>query len=261
MRRRLALLLLAPLLVSCGRASTPDAIPHPAGHRAVVIRLAEGAGMTTSEAAFSDPPVLVVTGDGTTYLGGEEVTAQGIVRAVFRYAADESGLQTLLHDADRDGLLAPPPDYTPPTPVPDAGDTTLELVAGGGHWSHRADALGDLRDDSAVRARLAGYAALLDRAAHASRQPDGPAMSPRVLRVLAQPVAAGTSPEGPVRRWPTGTGVPLARVGDCAVVRDPRIVHLLTSAAVRSYREAGTTYAVAAAVLLPGDSCPGGTGS
>jgi hypothetical protein len=39
------------------------------------------------------------------------------------------------------------------------------------------------------------------------------------------------------------------------VVTDPIVVHRLTTAGVHYYRQGDRTYEVAAAVLLPGDSC------
>jgi hypothetical protein len=256
MRLRLALISAMPLLAACGSHQPAADVPHPTGPRDVVLRLTEGPGMGTAQTFFTEPPVLVVTGDGTAYLRGEEVTAQGIVWPMFRFHAAERQVQSLLHEADRDGLLALPPDYTPPIPIADGGDTTVEITAGGGSWAHRANGLGGVPDEAGARGRLADFVAFLDEWGRTPHRPRAQEIQPAELRVLAQPSSG--APHEPVGRWPAGTTVDLADVGDCAVVRDPVVVRRLTTAAARYYRQSGQTYGVAAAVLLPGDSC--GTG-
>lgn len=253
MRRRLVLLAVLPVVAACGSHQPAADLPHPTGHGEVVLRLTEGPGMGTAQTFFTEPPVLVVTGDGTVYLRGEEVTAQGIVWPMFAYAAPEADLQAVLHEADRDGLLAAPPDYAPPSPIADGGDTRVEVTAGGGRWVHVANGLSDATRESGARSRLADFVAFLRGWARTPRQPRAQEIQPTVLRVLAR--VTGAPPDGPVDPWPTRAGVDLADIGDCAVVRDPAVVRRLTTAGVRSYRQGGRTYEVAAAVLLPGDSC------
>jgi hypothetical protein len=263
MRRRLVLLSVVPVVIAaCGSHQPAADVPHPTGHRDVVLRVTEGGGMGTEQMFFTEPPVLVVTGDGTTYLRGEEVTTQGIVWPVFQHHADESDLQLLLHEADRGGLLAAPPDYTPPGPIADAGDTTVDVAADGGTWTHRANGLGDFDQETDARSRLADFVAFLDRWGRTPRKPGAQEIQPTVLRVLAQPLPAGSRQgDGRVGRWPADAAFDLADVGDCTVVRDPGAVHRLTTSTARYYLQDGQTYAVAAAVLLPGDSCATGAAS
>jgi hypothetical protein len=255
MRLRLALLAAGPLLVACGSHQPAADVAHPTGHRDVVLRLTDGPGMGTAQTFFSEPPVLVVAGDGTSYLRGEEVTAQGIVWPMFRYDASEADLQALLHEADRDGLLAAPPDYSPPSPIADGGDTRVEITAGGGHWTHVANGLSDATRERGARVRLADFVAFVEGWARTPRKPTAPEIQPTVLRVLSQLAPAPAPRNDTVVRWPARAGVDLAAIGPCAVVRDPVAVHRLTTAGVHYYRQAGRTYEVAAAVLLPGDSC------
>jgi hypothetical protein len=253
MRLSLALISAMSLLVACGSHQPAADITHPTGHRDVVIRLTDGPGMGTAQTFFSEPPVLVVAGDGTTYLRGEEVTAQGIVWPMFGYHASEAELQALLHEADRDGLLAAPPDYSPPSSIADGGDTRVEITTGGGHWAHVVNGLGDPTRESGARGRLADFVAFVEGWARTPRKPSPPEIQPTVLRVLSQVSPAPTNDT--VEPWPARAAVDLATIGSCAVVRDPVAVHRLTTAGVRYYRQAGLTYEVAAAVLLPGDSC------
>jgi hypothetical protein len=49
----------------------------------------------------------------------------GIVWPVFTHDATGSDVQTLLHEADRDRLLAPPPDHSPPSPIADIGECAV----------------------------------------------------------------------------------------------------------------------------------------
>jgi hypothetical protein len=248
------------LLAGCGDGSTTD-LPHPTGHRDVVLRIVQGPGTGTSQGAFSTPPVVVVTGDATMYLRTEERTMSGIVWPLVTRPMSEGYLQTLLHRADSDGLLAEPPDYSPASPVNDAGDTTVEIAAAGGRWIHIANALGDLPQDTPARDRLADF---VDDVERGVRHPSGPKAeeyAPSALAVLATPVRATPDLSADVAPWPAGAHVRLSQVGSCATVRDPAVVRALTTRTETFYREGGTTYALAAVVALPGDSCPARTGS
>jgi hypothetical protein len=263
MRRRLVSLSVLPLLLgACGSHQSAANVPHASGHRDVVLRVTEGGGMGTEQMFFTEPPVLVVTGDGTTYVRMEEATTQGIVWPLISYRVPESELQMLLHEADHDGLLAAPPDYTPPDPISDAGDTTVALTADGDTWTHRTNGLGDFDKETTARARLADFVTYLQHWRLTPRKPRPREIQPQVLRVMAHPLPDGSAPpDGRVGRWPTDAKVDLADVGDCTVVRDPAVVRLLTTGQAHAYRQAGRRYLVAAAVSLPGDSCGSGTGS
>lgn len=253
------LLAVVPLLAGCGSDRPAADLPHPTDPGDVVLRFTNGSGMGTVQSFFTEPPVLVVTGDGTVYLRGEEVTTQGIVWPMFRFHADEPQVQALLHEADRDGLLSASPDYSPPAPIADGGDTVVEIRAAGGTWAHRANGLRGATQEDGARGRLADFVSFLDGWARTPRKPAAREIQPSALRVLARP--SSSSPDEPVGRWPAATDVLLAQVGDCAVVTDPIVVHRLTTSDVHRYRQSGRTYDVAAAVLLPGDSCGSGSAS
>jgi hypothetical protein len=74
-------------------------------------------------------------------------------------------------------------------------------------------------------------------------------------RVLATPVPETAEPDGAVAPWRAPARVRLAGIGSCSVVDDPAVVRSLTTREETFYRQGGTTYDVAAAVLLPGDTC------
>jgi hypothetical protein len=253
MRRCLLLSLLLPLAAACATHDAAGAVAHASGHRDVVIRVDQGGGMGTVEMFFTSPPVLLVTGDGTTYLRTEAPTTSGIVWPLVTWRTSEPDLQALLRQASDDGLLAPPPDYTTPESVADAGDTSVDLAAGGGTWRHRANAVGAFDHDTAARTRLADFVDAAERWAREPGRADVSPLRPQALRVMATPLAAGDGT--PTGRWPRAARVDLADIGSCRVVRDTAVVRALTTRRARSYRQAGTTYSVAAAALLPGDSC------
>jgi len=128
-----------------------------------------------------------------------------------------------------DGLLRTPPDYSPPAPIADAGDTTVEVATAESDWTHRA------RD-----APTGSTPPTCGRACCGSWPPPCPR---RPSRTALWPP------------WPAPARVRLAGIGSCSVVDDPAVVRSLTTREETFYRQGGTTYDVAAAVLLPGDTC------
>jgi hypothetical protein len=258
--RRLVPLLALSLLAACGdHGGTPEAdIDHPTGHDDVVLRIEDGgSGMGTADMFFRQPPTLVVAGDGRLYLRKEETTIAGIVWPLVTRNLPDPELQSYLQRAENDDLLRTPPDYSPPAPIADADDTTVEVAAAGGDWMHRANGLGDFPKETEARERLTDFVGYVEGAV---RRPDGPRATtyrPTALRIMTD---ASTPPPGSphqVGRWPNGADVRLADVGSCAIVRDPAVVRMLTSRESPLYEDDGTTYTLAAAALLPGDSCSG----
>jgi hypothetical protein len=258
MRNRLAavLLVVAAVLafvrygpyVGLEGALMPDQ-PHAHGHDDVVLRVEESPGMGTVETFFSAPD-LVVTGDGTAYVAGGGSPA-GVVHRIRTFRIGEAGVQSLLKQAAHDRLLADHPDYPSSSGVMDGGDTSVLLVTSRGRWTHSAYAL-DAGSGLGftARARLADFVGQT-RVVAASRSTTYVAPA---LRIMATPVE-GADGSGPVGAWPAVAGVVPGEIGACTVVTDPAVVHALTTSSDRLYRAGGTTYAVAAAVLLPGDSC------
>ncbi len=229
-------------------AFMPDQ-PHARGHDDLLIRVVDSPGMGTRESYFSVPPRLVVTGDSTAYVS-QDGAPTGLVRPVLTLDVGEGGVQDLLKRASRDGLLEEHPTYPMPD-VLDGGDTTVTLVTSHGRWTHRAYALGSGFGFSA-RARLADF---VGRAEVVAASTSAVPYDPTALRVTAEAALAPPEREGDVAAWPPDAAVRLADVGSCSVVTDPVAVHTLTTSPVQLYRQGGTTYAVAAGALLPGDSC------
>lgn len=226
--------------------------PYAHGHDDLVIRIDVSPGMGTAESFFSQPPDLVVTGDGTAYTPQSQGPRTGIVTPVVSHSLGEGRLQTLLKRAHHDGLLAEHPTYATPDQVYDGSTTDLTLVTGHGRWTHSAYALDSGGWGLTARDRLHDFVS------HAlSEGSGGPTtvVRPETLRVMALEAAPGGS--FPVATWPPQATVLPAEIGDCLVVRDPAVVQTLTTRSEQYYRQGGTTYDVAAAVPLPGDWCRG----
>lgn len=229
-------------------AFMPDQ-PHARGHADLVIRVEDSPGMGTMQSFFSRPPDLVVTGDGTAY-AHQWATSTGLVEPVLTFHLGEGGIQGLLKRASHDGLLADHLTYPMPD-VQDGGLTRVVLATGNGRWSHSAIALEPGWGPTA-RGHLADFvSAARAVAASTSAVP----FHATALRVMAAVSSEATSKTGDVGRWPARARVHLDAIGGCAVVTDPTVIRLLTTQKVGFYREGGTTYSLAAAVLLPGDSC------
>jgi hypothetical protein len=257
MHMRLLSLVLAPVvgvLTACGGHTD---LAHPTGHGDVVVRVESGAGMGTRESFFSDIPDLVLTGDGTTYVAMQETEMRGIVSPVVRFTAPDGALDSLLERANHDHLLGDPPDYSSSGEVSDGGDTRVTLSTNQGTWAHTANALdAGASSRSTARARLAdfvGYATRWSQQVHMDHSVRDYAP---VLRVMATPLPETDDPKVDVATWPVAAEVDLADLGNCSVVDDATVVRSLTTRRERAYRQGGATYSVAAAVLLPGESCP-----
>jgi hypothetical protein len=215
----------------------------------------ESGGFTSVESSFSRPAGFVLTGEGTAYVAAWDDPTSGIVTPMRRFTADEADVQRILARAKEDGVLAEASDYTPPAVVADAGETTVTLSADGHTWQHRADALGGLTSDTAARTRLADFVHFVSAWAREIRSPPAQRYQPDALRVFALPLPFEPGQGIDVGSWPSGSSVRLSTIGRCSVVRDRAVIRLLEGSTTGHYRDEGTTYVVAAADLLPGDSC------
>jgi len=247
------ILLLGALLAGCSDATATPALhlDHPTAPGDVVLRISERSADSPED--LDAAPRVLVTGDRRLFVSAP-ATDRGIVTPVLTRRLTEQEVQDQLWLARDEGLLAPSEDYRPEEPVPDAGSTTVVLDADGGTWKHTARALGELGTDIGPRRRLDDFVTLVERWA---ADPSGPHLSqvrPQALRVSAHAVPRSSAVDG-AAAWPAGARLRPAGVGACTVVRDPAVVRALTTGRQHYYRHGGTTWAVAAAVDLPGDSC------
>lgn len=284
MNRRtfLSALLIAPagaaLLAACGDDSTDDAgdggggIDYQRTADTAVLRLGSEGGFVPAGFAFVNMPTLLISGDGLVYAPGAvaEIYPGPLVMPMGVRTISEKGIESLLRLADDAGLLAPPPDYFAEVPVADAPDTVLTINAAGGSFRHQANALGFQIDENGnpmpeptkERQKLWEFVQLLGdpaKVAGADQLGTETIWAPTEYRLQAREVTddevAGV--EGAtVVDWPAGADVRLPDALECASSADNAVATALTEAFQNTFfADGGSTYAVTAAGVLPGESC------
>ncbi|MCU1399100.1 MAG: hypothetical protein JWN62_2209 [Acidimicrobiales bacterium] len=258
---------------STDATSTPGqddgtAIAHPTGADDVVVRLAYVGGFVPPNVAFASLPTVLISGDGLVYTEAvhTEIYPGPLVPTMNVRTITEVGLQKVLRAADDAHLLRTPPDYSAQLNIADAPDTQLILGAKDGTFVHQAYALGladpaETKDRNVLNGVCIQIADLEQYFGADILGPDAPFV-PTAYRVQAAPVTPEQMPvatEGPTSRtvaWPAEIGVPLASAATCAVVQAATAGMILSDADQLTYfTDAGVTYLVAAAPLLPGDRC------
>lgn len=247
-------------------ADTPTGIAHPTGPDDVILRYGYEGGFVPVGTAFVNLPNLLVTGDGRVFRPGA-ITLQypgPLVAPMTVRTISEAGIQRLLSLANESGLLAPPPDYSIEAMVTDVGDTVVTFSADGGTFEHRAYAL-EIEDagrgNEAARENLGAYVRLLgdlETTVGAEALGAEEIVVPTAYRFQAYPSdesgVSETEPAPTFVDWPASAGVRLADATECAVVEASAIGDLFETATQLTYfREDGQVYALAVAVVLPGD--------
>jgi hypothetical protein len=294
MNRRsfLSALIIAPagaaLLAACGDDSTDDAdedngddnggdnggggIDYQRTADTAVLRLGSEGGFVPAFFAFVNQPSLLISGDGLAYTPGAvaEIYPGPLVLPMGVRTISDRGIQSVLRLADEAGLLAPPPDYFAEVPVADAPDTVLTINAAGGSFRHQANALGFQIDENGnpkpeptkERQKLWEFVQLMgDMAKVVGAEELGAETiwAPTGYRLQAREVTDDeiAAVEGAtVVDWPDAADVRLADALECAQSSDNAVATALTEAFQNTFfAEAGTTYAVSAAGVLPGEGC------
>ncbi len=262
------LLALALLLTGCASDSGGEAITDPAGPGEgpvvargaddVVLRIETGGGFVPVDYAFANGPTLLVTGDGVVLQPAPRAADAGQPRLqpYEQHTVDGATLEDVVRLAEEAGLLAEPPDYFEGAPqVTDMPSTTVEITADGETWTHSAYALG-FDTEKGKRQALAEFVSdALDRlGAGETAEP----YQPEAIRLSATETT-GSASEAVPAGWPED--VDLATVGACTVVDDPAAVAAVADALAGAdqsqvFAQAGRTWSVAAAAVLPGDERP-----
>ena len=262
-----------------GTGSTPVTEPgtatfdHTTDPDAAVIRLGYEGGFVAPGTAFVNLPNLLVSGDGRAFRpGATTMEFPGpLVGPMGVRTITEAGVQRLLGIADAAGMLAAPPDYTAPQiNIADAPDTVLTLVVAGQTYRHQAyalamdvDASGNPQPESTpARQALADVVQAygdLDTTLGAAALGAEEIFTPTAYRFQATPMSdadlAGFDPAPALVDWPANAGVTLADAAACGRVDAAAIGTLFTDATQNTFfREAGITYRLAVAVVLPGDA-------
>ncbi|MFN8021435.1 MAG: hypothetical protein U0Q03_07905 [Acidimicrobiales bacterium] len=247
-------------------------IEHGTDATAAIIRLSYEGGFVAPDTLFVNVPAVVVAGDGRVY-SPAPVTAiypGPLVQPYTVRTISEAGIQMLLADASAQGLLGAAPDYSAEMMIADAPDTVVRIAAGGGTYEHRAyalgmgiDSAGNPADESTEPRRklwafvqqLTDLPATVGAAALGAESLFTPAAYRLRATAVDEASLGGLDVEPTFVDWPSSTGVSLAASAECASATAEQIGTLFADATQTTYfREGGTTYQLAVAVVLPGDA-------
>ena len=199
---------------------------------------------------LGEGPQLALYADGTVLAPSRADAA--VAPQVWPYLVghvDADEVQRLLDEAASAGLLAEPPYYGFPIGMSDPPRTTLVLTTADGTFTHVADGLAGTTDDPA-RLALQGFTGKLASLELESVSPTD-YYEPTRIGIVAAPVDTANL----VVDWPDD-GVDLDAATACTVIDDPATIALLQSSTRGTgFRQDGTTYALAARVILPGTPC------
>jgi hypothetical protein len=246
---------------------------HSTEADAAVIRLAYEGGFVAPGTVFVAIPTLLVSGDGRAFRpGATTMEFPGpLVAPMGVRSITEEGVQRLLGIADTAGLLAAPPDYAPvQMNIADAPDTVLTLSVEGQTYRHQAYALAldvdadgnPLPEQTPARQVLADVVIAfgdLDTTLGAAALGEETIFEPAEYRFQATAMTAdelaGFDPAPELIEWPAGAGVALSSAAECARVATSAVGTLFTDATQNTFfTDAGVTYRLAVAAVLPGDA-------
>ncbi len=168
----------------------------------------------------------MVSGDGLVYTPAviPAIFPGPLVPPMLTRTISEPGVQQMLSILKRDGLLAPPPDYTGGEGVADATTTVLTINADGGNFVHSAYALGADTPESPARKQLIDATAAigdLGGAAGEDNLGENQPFVPTSYRFQARavdPSELATDIPPTIVDWPALTTLPLADATTCATL-------------------------------------------
>jgi len=245
-------------------APPPDGYEHATGADDVVIEVTYEGGFVPVEVAFTQPPSVLITGDGRAITQGAvpAIYPGPLLPALVERTVSEAAIQTLLAEADELGLLAAIEYGDPPTMITDVPDTVVTITVDGTTYRHVAYALGFEEETDEERANLDAFVtAATDLAGTVGEDELGqetPMESDSYL-IRAMPVDPATMDlELPPTMvdWPADASVRLADAAECAELPRAEGDPLFIDAnQLTFFTDAGVTYSVAATLRLPGRSC------
>ena len=244
--------------------AAPDGYDHPTGSDEVVIQVGYEGGFVPVELAFTQPPTLLISGDGRAITQGAvpAIYPGPLLPALVERTITEDGIQTLLAKADELGLLADVEYGDPPTLITDVPDTVVTITVDGVTYRHVAYALGIDDEPEAARANLSEFVtAATDLATTVGASelgPEAPMVSDSYLiRAIPVDLATVVTELPPTYvDWPADASVRLADATDCAELPAAEGDPLFADASQLTYfNDAGVTYSIAATLQVPGRSC------
>jgi hypothetical protein len=242
----------------------PAGYDHPTGADDVVIEITFEGGFVPVDLAFTQPPTLLITGDGRAITQGAVLAIYPgpLLPALVERTISEDGIQTLLAKADELGLLADVEYGDPPTPVTDVPDTVVTITANGTTYRHAAYALGISDEPEQARANLFEFVTaasdLATTVGESELGTEAPFESDSYL-IRATPVDPATmTTELPPTYvdWPADASVRLADAAECAELPAAEGDPLFADATqLTFFNDGGVTYSVAATLRVPGRTC------
>ncbi len=244
--------------------AAPTGYDHPTGADEVVIQVGYEGGFVPVELAFTQPPTLLISGDGRAITQGAvpAIYPGPLLPALVERTISEDGIQTLLAKADELGLLADVEYGDPPTLVTDVPDTVVTITVDGTTYRHVAYALGIDDEPEEARANLFEFVTaatdLTTTVGASELGPEAPMVGDSYL-IRAMPVDLATvTTELPPTYvdWPADASVRLADATECAELPAAEGDPLFADATQLTYfNEAGVTYSIAATLRVPGRTC------
>jgi hypothetical protein len=244
--------------------AAPTGYDHPTGADDVVIQVGYEGGFVPVELAFTQPPTLLISGDGRAITQGAvpAIYPGPLLPALVERTISEDGIQTLLAKADELGLLADVEYGDPPTLVTDVPDTVVTITVDGTTYRHVAYALGIDDEPEEARANLFEFVTaatdLTTTVGASELGPEAPMVGDSYL-IRAMPVDLATvTTELPPTYvdWPADASVRLADATECAELPAAEGDALFADATQLTYfNEAGVTYSIAATLRVPGRTC------
>ncbi len=228
-------------------------------------------GFTTAQFAFQDPPVALLSSDGTLIGPGFSTAIYpGPLLPVHQVqTVTPAGIESLLAAADAAGLLADI-DYSTDSPIAiaDAATSVLTITANGETYTHEAYALGiasgpgtEPSESTPERQVLFDFLTTLqsDPASIFGAENLGEATvyQPTAYQFTAMPMAgAEVAADATIVEWPAETGVDLATVTDCEEVDRSVVGDLFEQAnQLTIFTQDGVNYQVTPRPAYPGRSC------
>jgi hypothetical protein len=244
--------------------AAPTGYDHPTGADDVVIQVGYEGGFVPVELAFTQPPTLLISGDGRAITQGAvpAIYPGPLLPALVERTISEDGIQTLLAKADELGLLADVEYGDPPTLVTDVPDTVVTITVDGTTYRHVAYALGIDDEPEEARANLFEFVTaatdLTTTVGASELGPEAPMVGDSYL-IRAMPVDLATvTTELPPTYvdWPADASVRLADATECAELPAAEGDALFADATQLTYfNEAGVTYSIAATLRVPERTC------
>lgn len=245
--------------------STPPATAEP------VLTYTTPGGFTTQEFAFQNPPIVLITADGTMLTGAvttavfpgplvpqhqtQTVSADGI--EALRAAADAAGLLAEVDYGSEEALL-----------IADAPTSVLAITVDGTTYTHEADALGigggpgaEGTESTPERQALLEFLTQLE-ADPASIVGAANLGAPTPYQPTAYHIVAGLedgdlAADTAIEPWPADTGIDLASTSECTEIPRDAVGDLFDDAEQFTYFEQGREeiYYVTVRPAYPGRSC------